>query len=259
MSYIYNVTETEHTHSGVDIMSNSKMPLFTAVILLTVCGFGLAYDIPNPNFNNDGTVDFLDFRILANNWQQTGAGLVGDFDDSNSVDVYDLMVFGWYWLTEYSEYQQCEGMGTDLDADGIIAFEDMSMFAQNWLETGAGLAGDFDDSNSVDYNDLMVLMCCWLKGTRPLSIWEQFKAALVAGDIDLAVSYFADFVADDYRDIFYENADELQNMVNNMGDLSLEYIDRDIAVYEISNAAGTKFYPVVFTQEDNGSWKIAVF
>ena len=53
--------------------------------------------------------------------------------------------------------------------------------------------------------------------------------------------------------------DKLENMVNNMGTLSLEYSDRDIAVYEISNAAGTKFYPVVFTQEDDGRWKIAVF
>jgi hypothetical protein len=39
----------------------------------------------------------------------------------------------------------------------------------------------------------------------------------------------------------------------------LEYTDRDIAVYEISNVAGTKFYPVVFTQEDDGKWKIAAF
>jgi hypothetical protein len=227
-----------------------------------MCGIALAGDIPEPtaaNLNNDDSADFIDLALLANNWQRTGAGLTGDLDDSNTVDIDDLMVFSWYWLMEYSEYQQCQGTGADLDSDGIIAFEDLAKFAQNWLLTGTGLTGDFDDSNSVDCNDLSIFADCWLEGSRPESIWEQFKSALAAGNIDLAVSYFADFVENNYRDIFNENIDELQNLADYMGDLSLEYRDRDIAIYEISNAAGTKFYPVVFVLDDNGSWKIAVF
>ena len=54
--------------------------------------------------------------------------------------------------------------------------------------------------------------------------------------MDEAVFYFADFAADDYKDIFNENA-----------------------VYEISNVASTKFYPVVFTLAEDGKWKIAAF
>jgi hypothetical protein len=66
-------------------------------------------------------------------------------------------------------------------------------------------------------------------------------------------------VVDDYKTIFNENIGKLQNMVNDIGTLSLEYRDKDIAVYEISNIAGTNFFPVVFTLDDNYKWKIADF
>jgi hypothetical protein len=240
-------------------MSNSKAIIVAVVFYLVVCGIGLAYDVPNPNLNNDGRVDFADFGILAINWLQSGAGLAGDFDDSNTVDIEDLMVFSWYWLQEYSEYQQCQNEGADLDSDGIIAFEDMAILAQNWLMTSGGLAGDFDDSNLVDYNDLWVLTDCWLIGTRPELVIDSLKDALAVPDVEKALTYFIDFAVDNYRAIFNENIGELQNLANNMGDLTLEYRDRDIAVYEISNATSTKFYPVVFVLDDDGTWKIVVF
>jgi hypothetical protein len=36
----------------------------------------------------------------------------------------------------------------------FISFEDFAVFAANWQKTGDKLAGDFDDSNAVDINDL---------------------------------------------------------------------------------------------------------
>jgi len=238
-------------------MSNLKTIIFAVIFYLSVCGLVSAYDVPNPNLNNDDIVDFADFGILAINWLQTGAGLAGDFDDNDTIDAEDLLVFSWYWLTEYSEYQRCQD--ADLDNDGIIAFEDLAIFAQNWLMTGEGLAGDFDTSDLVDCDDLSVITDCWLKGTRPEEVIDSLKDALAIPDVEKAITYFIDFAVDDYRTIFNENIDKLQNLANNMGDLSLEYRDRDIAVYEISNAAHTKFYPVVFVLDDDGSWKIATF
>jgi hypothetical protein len=141
----------------------------------------------------------------------------------------------------------------------FVNFQDFAVLADNWLKTGTGLAGDFDASEVVDFNDLKVFCDYWLEGPNPEDVFEQFKAALADGNIDGAVSYFAYFVADDYRNIFNENADKIPNMVSNMGTLSLEYKDRDIAVYEISNVDANEFYPVVFTQEDDGHWRIAVF
>jgi hypothetical protein len=242
-------------------MRNQKAFLFIGVTCLAAYGIALAYDVPNPNLNNDSRVDFADFAILAINWMQTGAGLAGDFDDSNTVDVDDLMVFCWYWLTEYSEYQQCQAQGVDLDNDGFIAFEDMAILAQNWLMTGEGLAGDFDDSNLVDYNDLWVLTDCWLKGVRPEGIWEQFKAALAAGDVKTAVSYFTEVSSESLRIFFQELEAYMPQMANEMGDLVFIKQDEEMAYYDVLREENGEIYayPVIFTREEDGSWKIYDF
>jgi hypothetical protein len=196
---------------------------------------------------------------MSGNWQRTGAGLAGDFDDSNTVDIDDLMMFGWFWLTQYSQYQQCQVV--DLDIDGIIAFEDLARFAQNWLLTGAGLIGDFDTSNLVDCNDLSIMADCWLKGSRPVAIFEQFKAALAAGDINTALTFIAEVSRDRYAEIFEAIGSNLPNFAAGMGTLTLESQDEDAAVYEMTHQDGSTTYsfPVVFIKDDDGNWKIYNF
>lgn len=240
-------------------MYRQKTFLFVGVICLAVYGFALAYDVPNPNLNNDERVDFADYALLASNWMQAGAGLAGDFDDSNTVDANDLMVFSWYWLTEYSEYQQCQQ--TDLDSDGTIAFEDVALFAQNWLLTGAGLAGDFDDSNLVDYNDLSVLTDCWLKGTRPEGIWEQFKAALAVGDVNMALAFISEASRDKYAEIFRIIEPNLADYVAGMGDLILDSKEEGKVKYEMKHQVGpeTYLFPVIFIKDEQENWKIYDF
>jgi len=241
-------------------MRNPKAFLLIGIICFAAYGLVLAYDVPNPNLNNDDRVDFADFALLANNWLESGTGLIGDFDDSNTVDINDLMVFCWYWLTEYSEYQQCQD--ADLDNNGIIAFEDMAILAQNWLLTGEGLTGDFDTSNMVDYNDLSVMTDCWLKGTRPLDIWEQFKAALRNDDLDTALTFIADSVLEQYTDVLTQLRQYFPDMVIGMGDLILISIDGNTAKYEMLHDDGggvISSFPVYFSRDGQGNWKIYCF
>jgi hypothetical protein len=244
-------------------MSNPKLLIFAGIACLAISGIVLAGGVsePNkPNLNNDGRADFIDFAIMGNNWQQTGIGLAGDFDDSNTVDINDLMVFCWYWLDEYSEYQQCQGV--DLDNDGIIAFEDLAIFAQNWLLTGAGLTGDFDDSNSVDYADLAVMADCWLKGTRPLGIWEQFKAALRNDDLDTALTFIADSEKEKYTAALTQLRPYFRNMVDGMGNLIFISRDEYTAKYEMLHDEGggvISSFPVYFSKDEHGQWKISCF
>ena len=224
----------------------------------------MAGDIPEPtvaNLNNDDSADFIDFALMSENWQQTGIGLAGDFDDSNTVDIDDLTMFCWYWLTQYSEYQQCQG--TDLDIDGIIAFEDMAKLALNWLSTGVGLTGDFDDSNLVDCNDLSIMADCWLKGSRPESVWEQFKAALVVGDVNTALTFIAEASRDRYADIFQIIGANLTAYAAGMGDLILKS-DSEVkgeAKYEMRHQVGSETYlfPVIFIKDENENWQIYIF
>jgi len=150
----------------------------------------------------------------------------------------------------------------DLDSDGIIAFEDMAKLAQNWLETGEGFAGDFDDSNSVDYDDLYVLAECWLKGSRPLYIWEQFKAALWNDDLDRALTFIADSVLEQYTDALTQLRPYFQDMVAGMGELILISKDADTAKYEMLHDEGggvISCFPVYFSKDETGSWKIYCF
>ncbi len=48
------------------------------------------------------------------------------------------------------------------DSDGFVNSADFSVFASNWLKSQPGLAGDFNESNTVDANDLQHLASYWL-------------------------------------------------------------------------------------------------
>ena len=44
----------------------------------------------------------------------------------------------------------------------IVEFEDFARFAEHWLGTGSGLAGDLDDDGDVDIKDLKQFADNWL-------------------------------------------------------------------------------------------------
>ncbi len=51
----------------------------------------------------------------------------------------------------------------DLYRDHIVNFIDFAIFAENWLQTGSGLDGDFDDSGTVNVIDLANFCFYWLE------------------------------------------------------------------------------------------------
>jgi hypothetical protein len=181
--------------------------------------------------------------------------------NSKAFLLVGIICLGTYGLTLASEYQQCQPM--DLDNDGIIAFEDLAKFAQNWLLTGIELTGDFDDSNSVDCNDLSIFADCWLKGTRPLDIWEQFKTTLAAGDVNEALTFVAEVSRDKYALIFQVIEPNLPGYAAGIGDLILKSgseIDGEVK-YEMTHQVGSETYlfPVIFIKDEDGSWRIYNF
>ncbi len=44
----------------------------------------------------------------------------------------------------------------------IVDFEHFARFAEQWLNTGSGLAGDLDGDNDVDLDDLGLFVDEWL-------------------------------------------------------------------------------------------------
>jgi flagellar hook assembly protein FlgD len=54
----------------------------------------------------------------------------------------------------------------DLDDDHLVNFKDFAVFSGNWLDTGTGLDGDFDQDGTVDVNDLIHFSTYWLCEVR---------------------------------------------------------------------------------------------
>jgi hypothetical protein len=149
----------------------------------------------------------------------------------------------------------------NLNGDEIINFTDFALMANNWLLTDDGLAGDFDDSNLVDYNDLSSIANYWLEGPPPLTVFEKFKAALAAGDVNKALTFISEAPRDKYNHIFQIIEPNLLAYVAGMGDLIFDSEQDGEVKYEMRNQVGsaTYLFPVIFIKDEDGSWKIYNF
>ncbi|OHB52125.1 MAG: hypothetical protein A2Y12_06295 [Planctomycetes bacterium GWF2_42_9] len=76
----------------------------------------------------------------------------------------------------------------ELKYDNIINFLDYAKISSNLQKTGISLAGDFDDSNTVDINDVNYLTSNWLtKLNWPLAMTSTIlSSASITNPVDLA-------------------------------------------------------------------------
>lgn len=70
----------------------------------------MASPIYFPNLAGDANIiNFEDFAVFANNWQQCDTGLESDFDESGCVDFNDLNNFCYHWLLEIEPPEEVFG------------------------------------------------------------------------------------------------------------------------------------------------------
>jgi hypothetical protein len=96
----------------------------------------------------------------------------------------------------------------------------------------------------------------------PLHVFELFKAALWNDDLDKALTFFADTASDKYAIALSELRPHFRDMVTGIGDMILMSIDDDRAKYEMLHDEGGGIiasYPVYFSKDENGDWKIYCF
>ena len=95
----------------------------------------------------------------------------------------------------------------------------------------------------------------------PLQVWESMKGALFMGDKNKALSFFADISKGQYSQIFDLIGTHLQDYVNDMGQMTLSYQTSTEAKYEMSYQDGSQIYsfPVFFTKDLNGEWRVSQF
>ncbi|MBA7663607.1 hypothetical protein ES703_71652 [subsurface metagenome] len=149
----------------------------------------------------------------------------------------------------------------DLNSDDIVNFVDFAIFAENWQQSGSGLDGDFDNSGTVDTNDLTTFAFFWLNGPHPLDVFESFKNALLADDVNEAVTFFTEISTENYRPFLEQLSPYFTQMVNDMGELIFIRFDNDMVVYDLlrQEDGQTYGYPVIFIRNEMGQWKIYDF
>jgi formylglycine-generating enzyme required for sulfatase activity len=64
------------------------------------------------------------------------------------------------------------GMMTDLNGDGIVNLEDLSIFASDWSYPTPPCTSDFDLNNTVDVNDFMIFCEDWLLRDNLVGYWQ---------------------------------------------------------------------------------------
>lgn len=181
--------------------------------------------------------------------QQVSESQMSGFETFSVGDCNDILDPNWY---------------PNLDNDQFINFKDFAILAANWQQSGSGLDGDINGSKMVDFNDLAVLTYFWLANTcgpSPEQVFESFKTALLADDVNEAVSYFAEVSAENYRLLLEQLRPYFTQMVNDMGELVFIKFDTDMVMYDLlrEEDGRTYGYPVVFVRDEMGQWKIYDF
>jgi len=149
----------------------------------------------------------------------------------------------------------------DINSDKIVNFVDFALFANNWQKSGGGLDGDFDNSRTVDTNDLATFAYFWLSGPHPLDVFESFKTALSVGDANEALTYIAEISREKYAEIFQIIEPKLADYVAGMGQMTFDRQRNGEVIYEMRHQDGpeTLSFPVFFIREEDGNWRLFNF
>jgi streptogramin lyase len=95
----------------------------------------------------------------------------------------------------------------------------------------------------------------------PLAIFNTFKAALDANDVNAAIDCFADIAKEEYSKVLHDLQPHFQEMVSAMGEMILMSQNEYTAEYSLmSETDGDMIaFPVSFIRDEMGNWKISDF
>jgi flagellar hook assembly protein FlgD len=120
------------------------------------------------------------------------------------------------------------------------------------------------DSSGNAFSDAIAIpVLPWVDTLRLLqSKWEAMKTALIAGDIDTAVSYFAEDEQDEYMNYFTQlSSNDINSIYSSIVRLRINSVTDNIAQCSAirSESTGTYSYPVIFIKDGEGIWRINGF
>jgi lysophospholipase L1-like esterase len=121
------------------------------------------FKLNEADLNRNGIVDFVDFAVLADQWQlapgEPSADIIPPVGDG-IVDFEDLYLMAQEWLVVNLLQQQA----ADLNNDGVVDFADFAILARQWQASGtpsADIAPPVGDE-IVDFEDFYLMAQEWL-------------------------------------------------------------------------------------------------
>lgn len=154
----------------------------------------------------------------------------------------------------------------DFEGDGVIDYTGTTFENLSHIYTTEGIfypsitVTDYQGNTYSDTIAITVLskteIDTLLKGK-----WEGMKDALMEKDIQKAVDYFTDWTKERYANIFEILKEYLPQIVQEMQDIKMIYIQGDVAKYRIRRmeTAGEITYYIYFVKDKDGLWKIQDF
>jgi len=210
------------------------------------------------------------FPLLARRFNRAGfnvATLVaGQFDSPSDVcydPYFDQIIVAdtgnnriqMFQLNSYGDY-----------SDNSIIF--VKEVAEQGLSSPSAVACTSDETSQYIYvadtgNNKVLKLATPLypPGASPLHAFEKFKGSLAIDDIPMALTCISDASYDTYLEILYAIESELPDFASGMGTMTLTSYEPGRAKYEMQHQDGENTYsfPVIFSKDNHGYWKIFEF
>lgn len=92
----------------------------------------------------------------------------------------------------------------------------------------------------------------------PLSVFRQFRGALLADDLDKVISCFASYKRAEYAEFYKKLRPYFRKMAEDMKGLAPKSQRESIVECELLRQEGDSIYayPIIFVKDEGGSWKI---
>jgi hypothetical protein len=143
---------------------------------------------------------------------------------------------------------------TNIKADEVTGFDEVLKGEANARARYRAAAKEAENNNPElpTFND---------PKKTPQVTFEKYKAALLAGDDEKALSYMAPYLAKKYREVFPLLGPHLRLYVEDMGDIYFDMKLGNGLDYEMISEQddGVFSFPIRFAEDLNGDWIITVF
>jgi hypothetical protein len=131
----------------------------------------------------DDTIDAQDIAVFAANWLRGTETILGDFDNDGTVAFVDFATIASAWTSHWGQPNWNAVCDISTPGDDVIDMLDLAVFVSNWLYgVTEPLLGDFGLDGKVDFEDFGSLASAWM--TQPGQMnWNQ------ACDISIPADY----------------------------------------------------------------------